>query len=110
MDCLNLAERFLAFDGLYDVTGSYFEKSLEHTEEMLNYFMKTGRFDNLINAEKIDVINRTIYCESEISEYVKLKEDIEQKKYSILYLESIGHAFSIGFAKIKDNEYKIFFF
>jgi hypothetical protein len=120
MNTLNIAEKFLAFDDIYDKSGSNFEKILEDTLDMFGKIKDVDIFSNYINDDFFrNYLNNIYYCSyTDNKEYPQFENrDIDYliKNYKdlnffVIYLNNINHAFSISFSKNTDLTYDLMFF
>ncbi len=125
MEILNIAEKFLAFDNIYDATGSNFEEIYEYTNKMFDNLYEEKLLNGYLDKNfKNMYLDNIFYCDSiykkdELTdEYIEIKEntisDILNKydklNFFIIYLKSLEHAFSLSFVKTNSGLYNIYFF
>jgi hypothetical protein len=98
---LTLAEKFLAFDGIYDSNGSYFFQIQEETKKMFDKHLPN--LSEFITDKHLTVLYNTIDKDNR-------KIPVEKDEYLIYYISRYSHAFSVGFHCLEDNKYDIYFF
>lgn len=110
-EIINLAEKFIAFDGLYDTKGSHFSAILQDTDKLLTELCTNSVFNSYINTSIKNTLLANCY-------YVNKKPDgsvidlssMMLNTFFILWLHTEGHAFSMSFKKQTEDNYTCYFF
>lgn len=110
MNLISISERYLAYDNIYDATGSNYNIISKSTNEMLLELVKEEIFKDYFYSDFNSIyLNGISDCENK-EDIRKIRVKLRDTGFAILFLHSSAHAFSVTICKNKDSTYNIYIF